>query len=328
MKPSLNIPLFSVPFLALSLSAQPGPPGSPADPAESHAPESRRVFVLRGSEKPEMETVAYLGVETSPVGPALSAQLGLAKDTGLLIRHVLPESPAAGILQTHDILLKIDDQVLIEPRQFSVLVRSHKAGEEITLIYVRVGKQVSARIKLGQHDVPKMSFFEFPVDGPVGMPGAGRQTLPPLRDREVDHVLTLVEPDHNVPGRPRKIPFSGKRERGFHSSTVDINNSSMVFSDDEGSVELTSKGGKKILTAKNPKGEVIFSGPVDTTEQRAVLTDQVRQRLEKLENMEEFDFRPEENLRENVRFYRPEPTRMERRIVPPALSRDFGGQGI
>jgi S1-C subfamily serine protease len=36
----------------------------------------------------------FLGVVTDPLEPALSAQLGLTNGLGLIVNHVLPDSPA------------------------------------------------------------------------------------------------------------------------------------------------------------------------------------------------------------------------------------------
>ena len=73
------------------------------------------------------------------------------------MNHIAPGSPSAGALKPHDILLKLDDQILIEQRQLAVLVRGHKEGDEITLTYLRAGKQATAKVKLAKHDVPKMT---------------------------------------------------------------------------------------------------------------------------------------------------------------------------
>src|SRR5437762_2329720 len=46
----------------------------------------------------EKEKVAFLGVETMPVDRTVAAQLGLPRDTGLVVRHVAEGSPAASLL--------------------------------------------------------------------------------------------------------------------------------------------------------------------------------------------------------------------------------------
>src|SRR6185369_3491768 len=106
-----------------------------------------RVFMRQG-DNVEKENVTFLGVEASPAPAALAAQLGLARGTGLVVGQVSPKSPASGVLQQHDVLLKLDDQILIEPHQLSVLIRQHKEGDEVTLTYLRSGKQATAKVKL------------------------------------------------------------------------------------------------------------------------------------------------------------------------------------
>lgn len=303
-----------------------GEAGTPGDRKAEH-----RVIIRHGDEKREMETVAFLGVETMPVGAALTAQLGLAKDTGLVIRHVVPESPAAGVLQAHDVLLKLDDQLLIEPRQFSVLVRNHKAGDEVTVAYVRGGKQSTAKIKLAQHDVPKFAGFDFSGDE------GNRMYFRTFVDRDahdgardVDHMLSLLAPDdESSEVHSHRIPPPDTRAPGFRSSKVDTANSNMTFSDEEGSLELAVKGGHKTLVAKNPKGEQIFSGSIDKKEERDALPANVRQRLEKLEGMEEFNFRADDDVERDFRVFQPEPTKITLPPLPPApATREIRAQVI
>ena len=70
--------------------------------------------IIRHADGGEKESVTFLGVETAPVSPTLTAQLGLSEGTGLIVNHVVPDGPAAGALKPHDILVKLDDQILIE----------------------------------------------------------------------------------------------------------------------------------------------------------------------------------------------------------------------
>ena len=57
----------------------------------------------------------------------------------------------------------------------------------------------------------------------------------------------------------------------------------MAWSDNDGSGELLIADGKKRLTAKDRDGKELFSGPVDTDDQRARLPGSLRERLERLE---------------------------------------------
>ncbi len=130
--------------------------------------ERRMKFIGSGAGPQEMETVTYLGVSTRPMDETLAEQFGLQKNTGLIVTFVGEDTPAASALKRNDILLKFNDQILIDQRQLGVLVRNSKDGEEVVLTYIRAGKQATAKVKLGRHEVPKMAFFDLPMNGPGG----------------------------------------------------------------------------------------------------------------------------------------------------------------
>ena len=62
----------------------------------------------------EVERTTFLGVEVSLVAPVLGSQLGLPNGTGLVVEHLSPRSPAAGVLKEHDVLTLLDNQILID----------------------------------------------------------------------------------------------------------------------------------------------------------------------------------------------------------------------
>lgn len=56
----------------------------------------------------------------------------------------------------------------------------------------------------------------------------------------------------------------------------------IVVKDEQGELEVRNEAGHRTVVAKNPAGDVIFSGPVDTEEQRRALPEPVRKSLEKV----------------------------------------------
>ena len=87
------------------------------------------------------------------------------------------------------ILLRLDDQILIDPHQFSVLIRNRKDGDEISLTYLRAGKQATARVKLG-----KEALYASALKGKGAMPPRGgndRLSESDVRNA-VDHMLKAV----------------------------------------------------------------------------------------------------------------------------------------
>ncbi len=268
-------------------------------------PAERRVFVQTrdGERRPntERETVAFLGVETSAVSATLAAQLTIPRGSGLVVNHVVEKSPAAGVLKEHDILLKLDDQLLIETRQLSVLIRLRKEGEEVTLTYLRGGKEATAKVKLGKHEVPKFAgVFETTSARALALPfgGGSGQGLWEVRapeagqrsDREeVDRVLSLMHGARG--GAPVRVQIDRQSGPGLRAISINTANSNLVFSDDDGSLELRVQDGVKSLVAKDPAGKEVYAGPVNTPEERKALPAKVRERFEKLEGMQDITFR-------------------------------------
>ncbi|MCF7687449.1 MAG: PDZ domain-containing protein [Cephaloticoccus sp.] len=259
--------------------------------------ERRIEFIREGT--PEMETVTFLGVQTEPVDQTLTVQLGIAKGTGLVVQDVVADSPAAGTLQEHDILLKLNDQVLINMDQLSVLVRNMKAGDSVSLTYLRGGREAKASIKLGEHEVPKRTHFGFNLEmkpelnmkwhglrGKPGETGGG--------EGDPDHLLWMM--DLAKGGRSRAVVNAETDGENTVSVTVNTGNGKVAFNDDEGSLELTTKEGKKELVAKDNNGAVLFSGPINTPEERAGLAPELKARLEKIETMHEFQFHTDEDF--------------------------------
>jgi hypothetical protein len=68
------------------------------------------------------------------------------------------------------------------------------------------------------------------------------------------------------------------------STTIDLGKATIVFTDDKGEMKLETVDGKKILTAKDPQGKLLFSGPVDSKEDLDKVPANVRERYDKLEN--------------------------------------------
>jgi hypothetical protein len=82
----------------------------------------------------------------------------------------------------------------------------------------------------------------------------------------------------------RSIRTVTRNNGGLQRTTIDLNKAQIVLSDDKGELRIENKDGKKFLTAKDPQGKLLFSGPVETTEEIDKVPAEVRQRYEKLQN--------------------------------------------
>ena len=95
--------------------------------------------------------MTWLGVTSEESSDELRAQLSLDPGAGLTVYAVAPESPAAAAgLQVHDILVRLEDQILMNPDQLSKLVRARKANDKVKLSFLRKGREKEITVKLGE----------------------------------------------------------------------------------------------------------------------------------------------------------------------------------
>lgn len=97
--------------------------------------------------------VPFMGVYVTSLHPALAHHLreSLGRNQGLLVEQV-DENSAAGKagIKEHDILITYDDQKLFSAEQLAKLVHSDQVGREVSIGYLRDGKQSKAQMKLGE----------------------------------------------------------------------------------------------------------------------------------------------------------------------------------
>jgi serine protease Do len=284
----------------------PAPPASPIPP-DRH-------------EKMPKVPVTFLGVETSEVPNVVSEQLGLAKGFGLVVDYIVPDGPAAAAgVQQNDILKMLNDQILTEPDQLAKLVRSYSEGTNVTLTVLRKGQEQKITVKLTKKEVPqhemgpgrhRHSDFRFGgMDfGDFGMNGDFKEQMENLkeqlgdqtgmihdavvkareeamraRDQAREQTRRAVEETRRAAGRWN---ITTNEDGGLKTTKIDIDKAQIVFSDDKGEMKLETVDGKKLLTAKDPQGKLLFSGPVETKEDLDKIPAEVRQRYDKLQQEE------------------------------------------
>ena len=268
--------------------------------ARGRAPET-----LTGKEK-----ATYLGVRTEGLPPAMSKQLSLPMGLHLSVVQVGPNSPAekAG-LQEFDVLLKLDDQTLVNEDQLKKLVRLKNPQEQITLSILRNGKSREIQVVLeeteirnevsrsafsrGRHNDPFLKdelfndfwdkrFEDFILEDP----GFGLwdnlinpQVRPNISNRQRKERKDSKDPLHNSDSEdPLHQPGSDIQSFSYSSSQ-----SQKVITDEDGTMEWTERDGQKFLRATDPSGNLLFEGPVNTDEEKAKVPLKLSERLNQLE---------------------------------------------
>lgn len=246
---------------------------------------------------PKMVKASYLGVVAHPADPTLRKQLSLPDGVGLVVEHVETGSPAdQAKVEKHDVLQKLDDQLLINPEQLMVLVRMHKAGDEIKLTVIRQAKPVTLTAKLVEKEVPEMG------DRPMGMDFMNPGRMPMNMRMGAPAMPGQMMPQGGMPGMPGGMPgaapgapmmnprpsttnraVGGGAEFRFNLGGANAVLGQMAFSDGTHTLLLSVGTDGKTLEVKDKDGKVIFNGPVNTPEQRKALPEGVAPKLETLE---------------------------------------------
>jgi serine protease Do len=289
-------------FAALSLSAllraETRPALPPAPPPPSAAPLEERelnhtdrlIYTVTGEHGalPSNAPVTFLGIHSAPVPPVLVEQLNLAKGVGLVVSRVMPGSPAESVLRQHDVLTKLNDQLLIEPRQLAVLVASFKEGDEVSFSIVRGGQPNVVKVKLGKRTPPPLTYrvehyapgTPVTVEEKRHLENVARE----VRQRRESH---LNEERVRAPATferrfvPSPLP-SGPLTLEGSLSRLPVGPAVWRMNDPAGALELRQLEPRQFkLLAKNAKGDVLFEGPIGTEEQRRELPAGILERLEK-----------------------------------------------
>ncbi|HWE02136.1 MAG TPA: PDZ domain-containing protein [Tepidisphaeraceae bacterium] len=222
--------------------------------------------------KVKQEKGSYLGVSASAPSAVLRKQLGLPVGMGLVVEFVVPDSPAAKAgVQQYDVLQKLDDQLLVNQEQFAILVRMRKPGEEVKLTVFREGKPQALTAKLAEHDLE-----------PLAESGDG--------DRE------WMEFHRALPGpNPRSMPpgvskFSKEWRANIFPNPGEASSSVTWLEGDRSYSVSTDSDGHKTYVVKDKDGKSLFTGPIDTPDQREKLTPDLKEKLEQLEHRAQATF--------------------------------------
>lgn len=197
-------------------AAEPAGPPRPWPPGvhpRDFGPDGRRGHDWRRREWSRIST-SWLGVGIERPTEELCSQLPeLPSGTGFVVATIEPSGPAeaAGLL-AHDVLWRLDDQLLINEAQLAVLLGLHQPGEMVRIDYYRGGKLLQAAVKLGKPPA-RPDFRVARGGGPFGPP----EPQVPL------HIV-------NVPSRSASV----EHPDGRAVLTVDGGGFQLTISDPEG----------------------------------------------------------------------------------------------
>lgn len=221
-----------------------------ADAPRSH-------LVPAGNAATAPTSCAALGLSLSRASGVLREQLALKRGAGLVVEGVAPGSTAArvGIAQ-HDVLVRLDDQLLVLPEQFDALLEAAETDAPLACTVLRGGRELVVPIGTGRQ--------------PEARPSRGSTANGGLRPTA--SALAIVEQT-----APKEGPIPAAPLRRLADETL-------VRHDADYQIRLTS-GDETRLVISDPKGHVVFNDAIDTPEGRSRMPPVVRERVSAMERM-------------------------------------------
>jgi membrane-associated protease RseP (regulator of RpoE activity) len=172
---------------------------------------------------PKREKGPWIGIAMEPVQDVVRAQLSLAPGEGVVINHVAPQSPAAKAgLEPNDILLRFEDQIIVEPGQLKKLIAMKKPGDTVKLTFLRKAERKESSATLVEHEIEPfehgpMQWLQMQPGGqgwqiaPGGNPGVRVQEfMKELKEKRPGVIVdkrswTTGEPSEAIKGQLEKM---------------------------------------------------------------------------------------------------------------------------
>lgn len=287
------------------------PPSGEVVPAAPTAPADKpAVSEPAGDVKKPLRP--YLGVGLDPVPLPLAKHLGLEPNSGALIRVVDPTGPAAKAgLQEADILTAIDGQKVKCQKSLCQIMHDHQVGDKIKVSYLHRGTTQESTLELAGRDESSMPLSEPENEDPL-MAEDMLRTLPKEMRDALEKNLKALEGMHALPqalgaggafpdGGPvvpelqkriekmlKGIPLpqelgelqaEGQAELGANGVEM---RSTLKMMDQDGNIEIHRNGDSTEAKVFDKDGNLQWSGPYQTPQDKAAAPAEIRDRLDAL----------------------------------------------
>ncbi len=202
-------------------------------------------------------TFASLGLTLTRASAVLRQQLAIKRGAGLVVEGVAPGSRAARVgFAQHDVLVRLDDQLLLLPEQLDALLESAEPDAPLGCTVLRGGHEVVIPIANGSPVAARPE----------------RSTVANGGLRPTASSLAIVQQS-----MPKHGPIDATRLRRLADETL-------VRQDPDFQIRLTS-GDETRLVVSDSQGRVVFNDTIDTPEGRSRMPVSVRDRVIHMERM-------------------------------------------
>jgi len=216
----------------------------------------------------------------------------------MILLTVMPDSPAAEAgLALHDVITGIDDQPVGSSEDLTERINGHRPGDVLKHDLIREGvpRQIDATlekrpVELAGPEVRPLEQLNLDgirkdsavrglkmIEGNIDEPMLGFEDKLVMAAPEIDNAM------QDLPKRMRDAIEAGpiQMEQKPGGSRINQGATQRVMGD-WGSIEFKSVGGGKEITARDPQGKVVWTGPWDTKQDKAAAPEEIRLRVERL----------------------------------------------
>lgn len=247
----------------------------------------------------------YLGLGASAVPGFLGKHLNLPADSGVMVRSMDPEGPAAKAgFTVDDVITKINGKAVASHREMVDSFLTKKPGETIEIEFIHEGKPGTRSIALGERSVAQAA-IPAPAPGEAKIKvlegqlpqlnGIGGNLPPDIEKRVRDAMENALKNGGANQMRIQILPGGNGGVQivpGANGANGPQNGlkfgvaSSVNMMDDQGAVELKTADGGSEVRVTDKAGKEVWSGPWDTDQDKAAAPPDVRKRIERLNIMQ------------------------------------------
>jgi hypothetical protein len=244
-----------------------------------------------------------LGLQLSRASEVLRQQLALGRGAGLVVDDVVAGSVAekAGF-KRHDVLVLLDDQMLLLPEQLTALLEASDGRSVPECTVLRGGAKVT--IPLGKADQavatrtaatllpPARQIKPVPSRAaPQTVQQTAAKPATSSRLRAPASALALAQAGQQQGQTITKTSAAAPAVAQPSATPVQPTDEVLLRQDPDYQIKL-SRGNDTRLVVLDPRGRIVFNDAIETPEQRSLIPQAVRQRVEQMEQALETATRP------------------------------------
>jgi serine protease Do len=273
----------------------PEPQKAANEPVAEEAPKAAEKMPLVEEQK-----TAYIGIGLEPVPDALAKHLGIDAAQCAMVRVLDPDGPAAKSgLQEADIILGIDGKKVKSHECLSRMITRYLPGADVSLKFIHRGTEQEKMVTLAARPDDQIAGMENASAAPMAIPDEMLRALPQQMREQLEKnlkglqqggafgggglPLQMGDPDGEIQKRlqkmlqdmPKAPPALGAGIHGTMKSTLRM-------MDAHGNIEITREGDSCEAKVFDKAGELQWSGPYMTPQDKAAVPPPIRERLDAL----------------------------------------------